>query len=485
MPLRRLALPLFLALAIAGCLPISAPPPQGLQPPTPALAAAAGPGSSGLNDPLFPLLGNGGYDVQHYALDLDVHVPSNTITATATIVATATQNLSAFNLDFSGLTVTEITVNDLAAVHTRSDPEMTVVPALPLMEGSLFTTTVSYHGTPRPLRDPAIGFAELGWNHAGNLIYVVSEPSGAMTWYPNNNHPSDKATYTMRVTVDKPYTVAANGELVKIEEQDGRRATYTWTMDAPMASYLATLVIGDLVRVDNERSGQVRIRNYFPTEDANRLAIQFSVTAEMIDYYSAILGDYPFETYGVAVLPFHLGYALETQTLSIFGNDGGMEGVIAHELMHQWLGNHVTPATWQDIWLNEGFATYFQRLWLDHKLGRGFLDTGMVSYYKLLKAGHAGPPGAVGAHDMFSSTVYERGAWTLHALRLQVGDEAFFRIIREYYRRHAGGNVSTAGFIAVANEVSGQDLTEFLNNWIYGPELPPIPEETITDTEGN
>ena len=458
---------------LAACRPVVAPPAAA----SPALTippAVLQPGTPGIGDSLYPLQGNGGYDVRHYTLEIDVDVPDNFITATTTLRAEATQGLPAFNLDLHGLTVDQVTVDGAPAAFGRSGDELTITPTVPLPAGALFTTSVAYHGTPDPLTDPAASFDTLGWKQEGDFIYVVSEPSGAMGWYPVNNHPLDKATYTLRVTVDEPYVVVGNGVLSAVADA-GDKTTYTWEMAQPMASYLATVLIGDFVEVEGKDAAGVPIRHYFPRARVEELAPQFANTGEMVDFYAELLGPYPFAEYGVVVAPIPLGYALETQSMSLFGLDSVAEGVNAHELVHQWFGNDLALGDWQDIWLNEGFAMYLQRLWLERAQGRAALDAGMATYYKLLKGSRVPAPGTLPKEELFSVSAYERGAWVLHALRLEVGDEVFFPILREYYRRYAGGNATTADFIAVANEVSGRDLTDFLRAWIYDDEMPPMP----------
>jgi len=462
--LTRCLLPLTFALfLLAGCQPVSAG--RGSQPA----------GAPGLGDPNFPFLGNGGYDVEHYTLDLTVQVSDNTISGTTTLRATAIQPLSTFNLDLLGFTVDAVHVNDLPAEFSRRAHELTIAPRLRLSAGDLFTTVIRYHGRPEALADPDLAFISQGWNQRDGTIFVVSEPGGAMTWYPSNNHLSDKASYTMRVTVDAPNVVAANGVLSDTRVT-GNQITYVWEMAQPMATYLAMLAIGDFVRVEGVGSEGTLIRHYFPRADAAALTENFANTGEILDFYSDLIGDYPFDEYGVVVMPFPLGFALETQTLSVFGIDVTLESVNAHELVHQWFGNSVTPAAWNETWLNEGFASYLQKLWSERELGSELTDNGMRQYYNAMQQMKLPAPGTVGERDMFSMTVYERGAWVLHALRLELGDDLFRQILRTYYARFEGGNVTTADFIAVANEVSGRDLTGFLNGWIYSAEMPSIPE---------
>ena len=446
-------------------------------------------GADGLGDPYFPDLGNGGYDAQHYILDLAVDMEDNVIAGTVTMEATATQNLSSFNLDFAGFTISEITVNGApAADFSRDERELTIIPRTPIATGDAFTTAVAYSGEPREDVDIDGADFALGWQHYGDGVFVASEPSGASLWFPVNDHPLDKATYAFRITVPHPYNVAANG-LQQGKIDNGDTITYLWEADEPMASYLVAVNIADFVTQSELGPDGVIIRNFFPRDIANRAARTFAQTDEMIAFFNTIFGPYPFEAYGVAVADTPLSFALETQTLSLFGREiaeagswrstGGAQGVIAHELAHQWFGNSVSLERWQDIWLNEGFATYASLLWAEHTAGQTALDRAMRSTYEFfdsLPANRNIPPGSPPPDNLFNVSVYQRGALTLHALRLRVGDAAFFSILRAYTDRYRYSNATTADFIAVAEEVSGQELDAFFNAWLYDEAIPPIPE---------
>lgn len=458
------------------------------------------PGSDGAGDSFYDQLGNGGYDVLHYTLDLSVDMDTNTIDATATIDAQATQALSAFNLDFSGLTVTAVTVDGVDAAFTHTGRELTITPQTPLDNGEAFTTTVAYEGRPRSAIDRSLQ-APIGWNYRNGGVYVASEVAGAATWYPVNDHPSDKATYTIRVTVEAPYVVAANGVLVDTIENDDQ-ITYVWQVDQPMASYLATVSINDFEIQTDESAGGVPIRNYFPASIADDGETAFALQPNMLDYFESVFGEYPFDEYGVIVINGDMGFALETQTRSLFGRsivngavvgDAGSLTVIAHELAHQWFGDSLTLSDWSDIWLNEGFATYASWLWYDHFSESQTIDDIVISYYDyisgndlyrddapdaqlLARITSVTPPGAPTPNRLFNPGVYYRGALTLHALRLAVGDDAFFAILRAYYERFRDGNVSTADFIAVAEDVSGQPLDDLFDAWLYDERIPDIPE---------
>ncbi len=557
------------------------------------IALAQEPGADNIGDPFYGLLGNGGYDVQHYTLDLTVDVALNTIDGTATIDARATQDLSAFNLDFIGFTISAITVNGAAATWDHQPHELTITPAEPLLKDAAFTVSVAYSGTPSGLNIAAAGAMPYlsGWVNFGDGIFVASEPAGAAGWYPVNDHPLDKATYTLRITVPKPYMVAANG-LLQDTLDNGETNTYLWELDDPAASYLVSVSIGEFDVVTEDGPDGVLIRNYFPPKYRELGQIAFGRTGEMIAFFDDLFGPYPFDAYGVVVVNTELGFALENQTLSLFGVDrvgasGSIEEVVAHELSHQWLGDNVSLASWGDIWLNEGFATYASWLWFEHAGSRTVLDRRVMESYNLIAAdtrsftisftrdqfsglvqtmpeaslpsenvaeitrllltGTPGedqietqiamlppetvsavqlaayitllpfdtvsltsaqvdelftllnlyemldepltipvsnfmPPGRPTQRDLFNRGVYLRGALTLHALRLNVGDEAFFEILKTYYTRYQGGNATTADFIGVAEEISGQDLQAFFDEWLYAPIMPDIPEMALSVT---
>ncbi|MCC7445820.1 MAG: M1 family metallopeptidase [Anaerolineae bacterium] len=453
-------------------------------------AEAPQPGADGLGDPLYPQLGNGGYDAIHYAMDLTADLTSGALTNTVTLDAKATQDLSAFNLDFVGFDITKLTVNGAPAEYTRSGHELTIKPAQPLTSQQPFTIVVSYNGVPK--RSPSDPFA-VGWRQYDKGVFVASEPSGAAGWYPVNDHPLDKATYTMRVTVDKPYVVAANG-LLKDTIDNGNKTTYVWDTTNPVASYLVTVNIGKFTVDQQQGPNGLPIRSYFPEDITNEERTPFARMDQMIAYFNSIYGTYPFEAYGVVMADTRLGFALETQTLSLFGRNPSRQGqnqqsplaqelTVAHELAHQWFGDSVSLKQWQDIWLNEGFATYSQFLWYEHVRGRQALDAQMIAVYNAIKrAGNEilGTIGKPSADRLFDQGVYYRGGLTLHALRLKVGDEAFFRIMRTYADRYRNSNASTADFINVAQSISGQDLDAFFNAWLHEPELPALPAKTAT-----
>ena len=433
------------------------------------------PGSDNLGDPYYPTMGNGGYDVQHYTIDLSVDMMRNFIDGATTLSATATQSLSSFNLDFHALKISSITVNDAPAQFSRSGDELTITPSTPISNGSDFTVVVTYSGVPDPQKDASSPGDPVGWIQDEAGVFIISQPSGSMNWYPVNNSPQDKATYTFRITVTKPYLVAANG-LLTAQTDNGDTQTFTWESSHLMASYLASVNIGRYEVVTETGPNGLPIRNYFPVGTSARLTPRFSTVGDMITFFSDIYGPYPFESYGVIVVPEDLETAMENQTLSLFGTDMTDEITVVHELAHQWFGDSVSVKTWDDIWLNEGFATYSEALWIGHSQGEdAFIRYIKDLYWAADKLGLASPANPkVG--NLFGDSVYIRGALVLEALRVELGDDMFFKIVRTYYDRYKYSSVSTEDFIALAEEVSGQDLQNIFDAWLYSDQLPPMPK---------
>lgn len=444
--------------------------------------SALNPTRDGLGDPYFPELGNGGYDVQHYDIALAVNMDSGVVDGEVKIQAKAVQMLESFSLDFSGLDVSSLTVEDQKATVWRSGAEMLVIPDVLIRAGEDFTILIKYSGVPEPnnLSSPGIS---LGWNRYDGGVYVSNEPSGASTWFPVNDHPCDKAAFTYRITVPEPYLAAANGLLTETID-NGNTRTFVWDAPSPMASYLSAVYIGNFIEQRQEGPNGLLIRNYFDPGIRVTAETEFSQTAEMIDFYDDLFGAYPFEAYGVVALDAPLGFALENQTLSLFGklmigSGGPAYEVVAHELAHQWFGDSISVKTWRDIWLNEGFATYSQWLWLEHKEGRGALDAAVREWYPRVASDRVAI-GDPGEDELFGMSVYFRGALTLHALRLRLGDELFFKVIKEYAQRFRHSNAGTDDFISLAQQVSGQDLIEFFQGWLYRQDVPAIPEMQLS-----
>lgn len=480
---------LTLAAAIPAALLL---PVQASENATTAAAAKASPGAAGLGDRLFPSLGNGGYDVLSYDLTLRYprKDPKQRIDGDVTLVATATQALSRFDLDFGGVSLKDVQVNGRPAGFTRKGQELVVTPRYALTSGKRFTVTVRGF-VAQPITPSPDGDSE-GLLATRDGTVVAGQPDGAHTVFPSNDHPRDKATF--RITLDVPagWTGVANGVQVARKTRKGRTVT-TFEQRQPMATELVQAAVGDFTVITREAVAGVAVRDVVPRRIAAKLP-PLDVERSQLDWMSARAGRYPFDVYGSLVVDGDIGYALETQTLSLYDTAilntqkpaGYRAKVMNHELAHQWFGNSVSPRSWSDIWLNEGHATWYENTWAADKgvlaeaTGGRFPD--LESLFKAVYAlgdqwravnGPVARPNT--ANDLFGDDVYYGGALALYALRQQIGADAFAELERRWATENAGRSVSTDDFIALASKVSGQDLRTFLVAWLYGTRTPPMP----------
>ncbi|WP_030451933.1 M1 family metallopeptidase [Herbidospora cretacea] len=436
--------------------------PSGASERTPTRSGTAG--AAGIGDADFPTDGNGGYDVGHYTLALSYDPATRLLAGTATIDATATEHLSSFNLDLRGFTVSAVTVGGRPAAFTRSGDEMTVTADLP--KGSAFRAAVTYQGEPKPVRDSS-NLGTYGFVPTSDGSFVTSEPNGAKTWFPGNDHPADKATYEFRLTVPDGVTAIANGELAGEPASKDGKTTFVWRETHPMVSYLATMTTGKFLVKTGDSEGGVPVYAAVDPRYQNQLDRLYEVSARITDYWSSVFGPYPFKSTGGIVDDFASGYALENQTKPIYGGFEPDEGIIAHELAHQWFGDSVSINRWKDLWLNEGFATYAEWLWSEHQGRATAQQTFDRHYANTIDPMWNYPPGVAQKNDLFNNSVYYRGAMALHALRVRVGDDAFFKIIRQWATDHRYGNATTEQFIALAEKVSGQNLHDLFDQWLF------------------
>lgn len=453
----------------------------------PAEEESGPPPGAGAGDSFYPWLGNSGYDVTHYDLVLDVDPDANAVDGITTVHAVSTAELETIYLDLSGLEVSAVKVDGIAAEFSRERTELIVRPVPPIPAGIGFVVEVAYSGMPERIDDPGVPFIRLGWFNQSGVIYTANEPSGSMSWFPSNNHPSDKATFTISITVPEHLTAASNGLLVSETVAGGRR-TATWHSDDPMATYLAAVYIGPFERHEQEARECLLIRDYIPSSltDEQRQATldALSVTPGAGAFFEELLGPYPFDAYGTLVLPFSIGFAMENQTLSLHGHQTLTPLIIAHELAHAWFGNSVSPADWSDIWLNEGFAPYLALLYLaDH----GGHDIGalMAGELQAARSAGAGPPDSLTVEQLFDfPSVYQRSTLTLHALHRHLGDETFFEIVRQHYRQSGGGTVTTPEFMAIVAHLAGPEAVALLASWLYSPEIPSTLDDSAVSGSG-
>lgn len=427
----------------------------------------------GIGDPYFPEMGNPGYDALHYDLKLKVN-PGKDLEASVKMQAKALADQDTVNLDFRGFDISKVSVNGKPVEYKRDKNELILDSHI--TAGQDFEVQVDYAGTPQPFNSPHAPIP-IGWNNIKEGSYVLSEPDGASTWMPCNDHPRDKATYDFEITVPEGFSAIANGNLVSKQTQD-HQSTYHWKADEPMASYLSTVTVGKYREEHQTGPNGLPIVNFFPEKIADTAVRDFSRVPEMISWFSERFGDYPFNTYGNIVIPQSVGgAALETQTRPIY--ERGMvdgfkfnEYIYAHELAHQWFGDSVSVHNWKDIWLNEGFACYCHNMWrYEHSGGFAKLDKAMKRVYDGLPRSQP-PVKDPGEEGLFASNVYDRGAVALHELRKTLGDQDFFKAVTAYTSKFKGQNAGTEDFIQIVNATTGKDMTAQINSWVAQSELP-------------
>lgn len=392
---------------------------------------------------------NLGFHVTHYDLNFDYKVAPNRLDAVATLTLTTWRELNHLTLDLtSGLTVRNVEASSGFGVkrYRQSGGKLRITFDQFIPVDTELQLAIRYAGTPRPRRT---AWGMLGWEELENGALTANQPDGAPSWFPCDDTPDEKATYTFNVRADCGYVAVTN------------------TTARPMATYLATVQVGQFHRVELGRNTVAWLPPNTPVGDLDK-------QQAMLDYFQTVFGPYPFEDYQVVVHEDELEIPLEAQGLSIFGVNHlrGNERLIAHELAHQWFGNSLGIAQWEDIWLNEGFACYAEWLWADFS-GQMPIDASVRTHYAKIAPMHFTLKDP-GPRDMFDDRVYKRGAITLHALRRTAGDPAFFAAVRDYVARGAHGVVEPFDLVnAFARQ--GVAVGDVLDAWVNHPELPECP----------
>ncbi len=452
------------------------------------LAASAPAEPLGIGDHLFPHLGNPGYDVASY--DLSFTYPgtnSKPLQAVTTIDAWTTQALDRVNLDFAHGKVESVEVDGAPATFRSAGEDLVVTPGEPLADGSWTRITV------RHTSDPVYGKTrDGGWVRTSDGLAMANQADAAHVVFPCNDHPSDKAMFTIRVTAPNGYTAVANGLPTDVDRAGGA-TTWTYRTRHPMATELAQVSIGRSKVVHRSGPHGLPVRDVVPAKDRELLEPWLKKTPGQISWMESKIGRYPFETYGLLMAEAATGFELETQTLSLFERElftqpafpkWYVESIMVHELAHQWFGDSVSPGTWSDLWLSEGHATWYEALYAAEKAGRP-MEARMKAAYAASDRWRAagGPPAAPKAtaagkkNGIFRPNVYDGAALVLYALRQEIGAPAFERLERTWVHRYKDRSPTTADFVALAEDISGRQLDGFMQAWLYGEKTPPMPGE--------
>jgi aminopeptidase N len=426
-------------------------------------------------DPVYPAYGNPRIDVRHYDLDLSWDPATRLLTGAATLTVRAVVDLDDIALDFTdALTVDAATV-DGDAVRSRRRAGDLVLPAGRVPKDREVRVTVRYHGRPRPVDFPgtrpdvpAIGvmIADDG------AIHAQQEPYGAFTWYPCSDQPSDEATYDIAITSPTGWTGVASGRPLG-GGPSGGGVTNRYRADQPVATYLVAFAVDRFQRHQDTGPHGLPVTYWVRAADADRMLPTLRQSPAMLDWLERRLGPYPFDSAGVVIVQGRSG--METQTMITLGPLTGpsAEPVLLHEYAHQWFGDSVTPRTWADLWLNEGFATYLQMVWTVEQRG-GDPEQTITQWRKLdeKERAEAGPPAGYRPDRFASRNVYVGPALMLHEIRQRLGDPAFFAMLHDWVQHHAHTNQDRASFTAWLNAYTGRDLTPILDRWLDSSTTP-------------
>ncbi|MET8471141.1 M1 family metallopeptidase [Streptomyces sp. NPDC006422] len=452
-----------------------------------ALVAAAAPRPAepvGIGDRLFPHLGNPGYDVTDYDISFTYHGANDKpLDAVTRINARATAPLDRINLDFSHGKVRSVRVNGAPAQYTGKGEDLIVTPAAPVAPGQPLNITVRHTSDPRP------GKKEVGWVRTKDGLAMANQADAAHRVFPSNDHPSDKAYFTFRITAPKGYTAVANG-LPLGKTRQGGATKWAYRTAHPMATELAQVSIGRSAVLHQEGPDGLPVRDVVPAKDVKALKPWLEKTPGQLAWMQEKVGSYPFENYGVLIAEASTGFELETQTLSLFERElfkrpeypkWYVESIMVHELAHQWFGDSVSPRSWSDLWLNEGHATWYESLYAQEKADKP-MEKRMRAAYRASDAMRAdgGPPAAPkaptgGKISIFRPVVYDGSALVLYALRQEIGADAFQRLERTWVATHRDSTATTDDFVRLASQISGQDLSGFFKDWLYAKKTPPMP----------
>ncbi|MCX5085503.1 M1 family metallopeptidase [Streptomyces sp. NPDC001939] len=442
------------------------------------------PGADGVGDPLFPTLGNGGYDVRHYDLSFDFTPVTYDFTGTMKISAKATQDLSSFNLDIDSLAIDAVKVDGKDAAFAvslgKSGQELTVTPAGGLHDNTPFEVAVTYHGNGRtkPIGAP-------GWRYMSDGGFAsAAQSSRADTFAPVNDTTMDKASWTFHLTAPDGWTPGANGTLTGTRPAGEGKTTSDFRLNTPMASELLGISVEKQTLLTGKGPHGVTLRHYVPDDQVATYRPIVEQTGGQIAWLEKTLGvRFPFDTYGMQIVRDGYSDALENQTLSLFGpgwfknasTSTTYTNVMVHEMTHQWFGDSVTPTTWQSAWLNEGPAVYYAALWADQQ-GTASMEDKMRTAYGKLDAVRKtdGPPGL--PTELGGFNIYDGAAVVLYALNQQVGQDDYDAIMKSWLTKHRHANADSQDFIDNAVRVTHDpSLRPFLEDWLFSKDNPPMP----------
>lgn len=421
-------------------------------------------------------------DAIHYVFRLSVGDASDAITGETTVtVKLANDGVREFWLDLTssaagkGMSVSSVTSGGSAVAFTHENNRLRVTLPSATKAGDEYSVTVAYAGT------PGAGLRLANNIHGERTVFSENWPNHARQWLPMIDHPYDKATGEFIVTAPAHYQVVSNGLLLEVIDLPGGLRRTHWKQSVPISSWLYALGVA---RFTSHHAGTVKgvpLQTWvFPQDRAAGLGTFEDLSRRVMTFFVDQVGPYAYEKLA-NVQAAGVNGGMEQASAIFYGEKdvAARRAPVVHEIAHQWFGNAVTERDWNDVWLSEGFATYFTLLFTEHDEGRDAFVDGLKRSRDQVMALEQQLPDTPVIHrnldDMkkvLSGLVYQKGGWVLHMLRAEVGTEAFWTAMREYYRRYQNQNASTAELRAVFEQVSGKPLDWFFAQWLTRPGVP-------------
>ncbi|MFD9825048.1 M1 family metallopeptidase [Streptomyces violascens] len=443
-------------------------------------------GARSIGDRLFPYVGNGGYDVQSYDVGYDYRPDTTKMTASVRVDAVAKQDLSEFSLDAAGMKFKSVTVDGKPAAFQSQGEKLIITPARAVPNGKAFLVEVAYIAD-RSAAPPSPAIPDQtrsisGWYDFPGTgkegFALLGQPDRAHLFFPMNDHPSDKARVTFRITVPKNLTAVANGTLRQTTTK-GDRTTYVYGTCDPIPTHVVQAAVGPYKEITGTGPGRLPLRSYVPKDQTEEIRPQVDQIGKQVAWVQKTIGSaYPYETYGVLVPQEAYGAALETATLSTYGrlDEPSNAPIMVHELVHQYFGNAVSPKNWDDMWISEGHASYYGFRYQDEKEIVPLKRNVERAYeFDQEVRPEVGPPGRLkNPGDVLGST-NAAGIVMLYGLNRKVGDATFQNIEKTFFEKFRHKNASTEDYINVVNKVTGKDFTSYIKEWVYGKKTPPMP----------
>ena len=442
-----------------------------------------------------------GVDVQHYAFSLTLSDSTNQIQGETTIRFTRADDRQTVWFDLianksdtsqradavTGMKVRAVTLPDGKAIpySQRNDRVFINLPAAPNQPTEV---VIRYEGT------PARGLI-ISQNKFGERTFFGDNwPNNARNYLPVIDHPSDKATCSFTVNAPATYRVIANGKLLGESNLPNGKKQTRWHENTPIPTKVMVIGAARFAVEDVGAVGGVPVQSWLYPKDSEKGFIDYRPAKEILQYFIEKIGPYSYEKLANVESTTIFG-GMENASCIFYNEkvivghkDSDVEALLAHEIAHQWFGNSATEADWSQLWLSEGFATYFSALYLEHAYGKDTLNAvlnqnkGQVFRYNALK-----PKGTIvdstttNLMDLLNPNSYQKGGWVLHMLRHELGDEVFWKGVRAYYERFRNRNAQTADLQAVMESVSGKKLGQFFQQWLYQPGYPEVVWGTTYD----